>query len=137
MEHPDQITPQEVSDVYPKVAQTIEDCLGRDVDEVKLSSALINDLEAESIDSLDIVFRLERAFKVKIPRGKIVEQARGPLSEQEFENNGALTEAGHKRLQEYPSEVPTGSFRSRLRVDDIPMLFTAQTIFELVVRALR
>jgi acyl carrier protein len=137
MEHPDQITPQEVAGVYPKVAQTIADCLGRDVEEVKLSSALINDLEAESIDSLDIVVRLERAFKIKIPRGKIVEQARGPLSEQEFEHNGALTEAGQKRLQEYLSEVPADRFGSKLKVADIPMLFTVETFCKLVVRAQR
>ena len=60
---------------------------------MKLDASLINDLGAESIDFLDIVFRLERAFKVKIPRGKIVEEARGDLSEAEFETG----RRGHRR----------------------------------------
>jgi acyl carrier protein len=131
------ITAEEVASVFPKVAQTIADCLGRDLEEVKLNSGLINDLEAESIDSLDIVFRLERAFKIKIPRGKIVEEARGELSETEFEQNGALTEAGQKRLREYLSEVPAQQFDRHLKTSDIPALFTVETFCKLVVRALR
>ena len=55
---------------------------------------LIEGLDAESIDFLDLVFRLERAFEVKIPRGKIVEDARGDLPEAEFEQKGVVTEAG-------------------------------------------
>lgn len=51
--------------------------LGCDVEKVALNVALLDDLGAESVDFLDIVFRLERAFEVKIPRGKIVEDARG------------------------------------------------------------
>ena len=79
------ITKEEVLAIFPKVAETMADALGCDVEQVKLDASLIDDLGAESIDFLDIVFRLERAFKVKIPRGKIVEEARGSLSESEFE----------------------------------------------------
>ena len=74
------ITKEEFMAVFPKVADTMADALGCDLEKVKLESSLINDLGAESIDFLDIIFRLERAFKVKIPRGKIVEEARGELS---------------------------------------------------------
>ena len=52
------------------------DALPCEIERVKLDSSLIDDLGAQSIDFLDIVFRLERAFKVKIPRGKIIEEAR-------------------------------------------------------------
>ena len=74
------ITTEEISAILPKVADTIADALGCDAADVKPDSSLIGDLGAESIDFLDIVFRLERAFKVKIPRGKIIEDARGTLS---------------------------------------------------------
>ena len=63
--------------VYPKVAETMADALGCDVEDIKPDVSLIEGLDAESIDFLDMVFRLERAFKIKIPRGKIVENARG------------------------------------------------------------
>ena len=81
----DAITKDEISDVYPKVSETIAEALGRDVDEVPLTAPLMEELDAESIDFLDIVYRLERQFKVKIPRGKILEDARGTLAEAEFE----------------------------------------------------
>src|SRR6476620_4752627 len=121
------ITKEEVMAVFPKVAETMADALGCDKEEVKLDSSLINDLGAESIDFLDIVFRLERAFKVKIPRGKIVEEARGTLSEAEFEQGGVVTTAGFERLQAFLDEVPPERFKSPLRVVDIPGLFTVET----------
>ena len=83
-----EITKEEILAVYPKVAQIMADALGCDVEQVGLDVSLIEGLDAESIDFLDIVFRLERAFKVKIPRGKIVEDARGDLPEAEFEQKG-------------------------------------------------
>ena len=58
--------------------------------EVKPDASLIDDLGAESIDFLDLVFRLERAFKMKIPRGKIIEDARGDLPESRVRAEGAL-----------------------------------------------
>ena len=78
------ITQEEISAMFPKAAEMIADALGCDIEKVQPTTSLINDLGAESIDFLDIIFRLERGFKVKIPRGKIVEQARGPLSAAEF-----------------------------------------------------
>lgn len=133
----DQVSGAQVREVYPRVAAMIADALGREPGEVLLHSRLIDDLQAESIDFLDIVFRLERAFKVKIPRGKIVEQARGDLSEAEFEHKGTLTEAGRQRLQQYLSEVPADRFKPRMKVADVPLLFTVETFCKLVVRALR
>ena len=135
MHVPLEITKDEISEVYPKVAQTIAEALGRDLDEMTLTTSLIEGLDAESIDFLDIVFRLERLFKVKIPRGKIVEDARGPLSEAEFEQNGLLTAAGLKRLQAHLSEVPAELFRSPMKVRDIPLLFNVETFCKLVVSA--
>jgi acyl carrier protein len=88
------ITKEEIMAIFPKVAETMADALGCDVEKVKPDASLINDLGAESIDFLDIIFRLERAFKVKIPRGKIVEDARGSLSESEFEKGGVVSDAG-------------------------------------------
>ena len=74
------ITQAQVDSIFPTVASIIADALSCELDEVKPSASLIDDLGAESIDFLDLVFRLERAFKIKIPRGKIVEDSRGALS---------------------------------------------------------
>ena len=131
------ITKAEVDAIYPAVAKTIADALGSEVDEVQRDASLINDLGAESIDFLDIVFRLERAFKVKIPRGKIIEDARGDLPEAQFEQKGVVTEAGLATLKAYLSEVPAERIKVPLKVADIPRLFTPETFAKLVIRAQR
>jgi len=131
------ITKEEIAAVYPKVAQIIADALGVDAGEVKLDVPLIEGLDAESIDFLDLVFRLEREFGVKIPRGKIVEDARGDLPESDFEQKGLVTEAGLQRLREFLSEVPAERFRSPLKSADIPRFFTPETFCKVVVRAQR
>jgi acyl carrier protein len=132
-----EITKDEIDKVYPTVAATVADALGCEEDEVTPQASLIEDLNAESIDFLDIVFRLERAFKIKIPRGKIVENARGSLTEAEFEQNGIVTEPGFKQLRAYLSEVPPERFKTPTKVKDIPRLFTVETFCKLVVLAQR
>jgi acyl carrier protein len=129
------VTQDEINAVFPKVAETMADALGCDVEDIRPDVSLIEGLDAESIDFLDMVFRLERAFKVKIPRGKIVENARGDLPESEFEQNGIVTEKGLAHLREYLSEVPAERFKTPMKVADIPRLFTPTTFCKLVVRA--
>jgi len=131
------ISQQEIDAVFPKVAQIIADALGCDVDDVKPQVPLIEGLDAESIDFLDLVFRLERGFGVKIPRGKIVEDARGPLPEAEFENKGIVTDAGLARLKEFLTEVPAERFKTPLKAADVPRLFTPETFCKVVIRAQR
>lgn len=131
------ITKEEIMAVYPTVADTMADALGCDVEDIKLDVSLIEGLDAESIDFLDMVFRLERAFKIKIPRGKIVENARGALSESEFEDKGIVTEAGMAQLRAYLSEIPADRFKTPMKVKDIPRLFTPETFCKLVITAQR
>lgn len=132
-----EISKEEILAVYPKVAETMADALGCDVDQVKLDVSLIEGLDAESIDFLDMVFRLERAFKIKIPRGKIVENARGDLPEAEFEQKGIVTEKGLAQLRSYLSEIPAERFKTPMKVADIPRLFTPETFCKLVISAQR
>jgi acyl carrier protein len=132
-----EITKDEIQSVYPTVAKILSEALGCEVERVKLDASLIEDLDAESIDFLDLVFRLERAFKVKIPRGKIVEDARGDLPETDFEQKGIVTEAGLARLRAFLSEVPPERFRSPMKTTDIPRLFTPETFCKVVIRAQR
>ena len=131
------ITKEEIAAIFPKVAETMADALGCDKEKVKPDASLIGDLGAESIDFLDIIFRLERAFKVKIPRGKIVEEARGQLSESEFEKGGVVTDAGVARLKSILSEVPPERFKTPLKSAEIPKLFTTETFCKMVIRQQR
>ncbi|USQ14055.1 acyl carrier protein [Legionella lytica] len=125
-----------VADVYPKVREIVADVLVIDEDEVSQNSRLIADLGAESIDFLDLVFQLEKEFKIKIPRGQLEKNARGDLAEDEFEKGGVLTAEGLVALQNYLSEVPADQFKSSMKVNEIPTLFTVETFCKLVVSAM-
>lgn len=124
-----------VDGVYPKVREIIADVLVIDEEEISLNSRLIADLGAESIDFLDLVFQLEKEFKIKIPRGQLEKNARGDLAEDEFEKGGALTPAGLEALKNYLCEVPAEQFKANMKVNEIPMLFTVETFCKLVVAA--
>ena len=71
---------------------------------------------------------------MKIPRGKIVEEARGPLTEDQFQNAGVVTEAGIARLREFLNEVPADRIKSPLKSAEIPKLFTVETFAKMVIR---
>jgi len=130
-------TKEEIAAIYPKVAQIIADALPCEIEKVKLEASLIDELGAQSIDFIDIIFRLERTFKVKIPRGKLVADARGDLPESEFDQKGLVSEAGLARLKSFLSEVPPDRFVTPLRVADIPRLFTTETFCKIVIRQQR
>ena len=124
-----------VDSVYPKVREIIADVLVIDEEEISKNNRLIADLGAESIDFLDLVFQLEKEFEIKIPRGQLEKNARGDLTEDEFEKNGIITPKGIQALKAYFSEVPTEYFKSQLKVNEIPTLFSVETFCKLVVIA--
>jgi acyl carrier protein len=131
------ISKEEIMVVFPTVQKTMADALGCDVDDIKLDVSLIEGLDAESIDFLDMVFRLERAFKIKVPRGKIIEDVRGDMAVADFEQGGVVTDKGVARLREYLSEIDASRFKLPMRVDHIARLYTPETFCKLVIRAQR
>jgi acyl carrier protein len=131
------ISKEKIMVVFPTVQKTMADALGCDVDDIKLDVSLIEGLDAESIDFLDMVFRLERAFKIKVPRGQIIEDVRGEMPVTEFEQGGVLTDKGVARLREYLSEIDESRFKLPMRVDHIARLYTPETFCKLVIRAQR
>jgi len=124
-----------VAGVYPKVREIIADVLVIDEEEISLNSRLIADLGAESIDFLDLVFQLEKEFKIKIPRGQLEKNARGDLAEDEFEKGGILTAQGLQALKNYLNEIPEDHFKTNMKVNEIPLLFTVETFCKLVLAA--
>ena len=122
-------------EVYAKVVEAFCEALGLDEDEVEPASKIIDDLGAESLDFLDIAFRLERAFKIKIPRGEVQRSAEGE-ADAPFEFDGKLTEAGVEALRRAMPEVEPGDISVGFAVRDIPLLFTVQTFLNMVLRLL-
>ena len=131
MELPPDVDPQ----VFATVRDAFAEALGLDDDEVEYGSRVIDDLGAESLDLLDIVYRLERAFGIRIPRGGVEKVSREGLAEgEEYENNGLLTELALTKLAAAMPEVPREEFKPGLKVSEIPFLFRVATFYNLVIR---
>lgn len=128
----DRILAQRHDEILTTVQGAIAEVLGREPDEVTPTSSLMNDLNAESLDFLDLLFRLESAFGIKIPRGGIQRATQGSLTEAEFQQNGVLTEAALERLRILMPEVDPGRLKTGLTAREIPALFTPETFARLV-----
>jgi acyl carrier protein len=118
---------------FEKIQDIISEALYCDKDQVTKDANLMADLGAESIDFLDIVFRLEKTFGIKIPKGEIESKARGDLAEGEFEINGVLQAKGLERLRAIMPEIPADKIKQGLRVKDIATLFTVATFERMVL----
>jgi acyl carrier protein len=84
-------------EIFEKIREALVEALGVDDDEVTPEATLVGDLGAESIDFLDIVFRLEKAFDIKIPRGELVPE--DVLTNSEYVQEGKVTEVGLAELR--------------------------------------
>jgi acyl carrier protein len=117
-------------EIMEKVREALVDALGVDEDEVVPTARIGADLGAESIDYLDIVFRLEKAFNIKIPRGDLFPD--NILTSEEFVQNKKLTEKGLAELKARMPFADLTKFEQNPNVDDIADLFTADMIVRYV-----
>ena len=85
-------------EIFLKVREALVDALGVDEDEVVPEARLSGDLEAESIDFLDIVFRLEKAFDIKIDRGELFPE--DILTDPQYGQEGKVTPEGLAKLKQ-------------------------------------
>jgi acyl carrier protein len=117
--------------VSETVRTVVAEALAIDVAKVQLHSNLMDELGAESLDFLDIVFKIERAFEIQITRGEMEKAARGDMSEEVFAPGGEISEAGLARLRELMPESKDRIVPG-LRPVQILSLFTVQTFVNLV-----
>jgi acyl carrier protein len=114
------------------VRRIVADALGKSEADVKLTSNLMEDLGAESLDFLDIVFRLEREFGIQITRGEMERASRGDMTPDEFAPGGVISERGLARLRELMPEAGD-RIKPGLRPVMILSLFSVQTFANLVI----
>jgi len=118
-------------DIYGKVVGILVDSLNVDEDEVKPTSTLQGDLGAESIDFLDIVFRLERGFNIKIPRGELFPESIFQ-GDPEFVQNGKVTPKGLAELRAKLPFADVEKFAADPQVTKVSDLFTVDMITKYV-----
>ena len=114
-------------EIYTKVSATLVEALNVDEDEIKPTSTLQGDLGAESIDFLDIVFRLEREFGIKIPRGELFPESIFQ-GDPEFVQNGRVTDKGIAELRERMPFADLSKFERNPELTGISDLFTVEMI---------
>ncbi|MFN3196979.1 MAG: acyl carrier protein [Bradymonadia bacterium] len=124
------------ADIFEKVQEAFVEALGVDDDEVEPGSKIFDDLGAESLDLLEIVYLLERAFDIKIPRGGVQEASKEGIDPEEYEKDGVLTPVALEKLKALMPEVPPEEFVDGLTANDIPRLFRVQTFVHIVERLL-
>ena len=119
---------QEKDEILKSVKSIISQALK--VDELKVTpgASLIKDLGAESIDFLDIVFRLEKAFKIKIPKGELVPEK--ILTDARFVKNGQVTSAGVDELKNKMPNLNWIEFAKNPQVSNLGNLFTVGMIVD-------
>jgi acyl carrier protein len=118
-------------DIYAKVKEDLVDALGVDDDEITPEATLMGDLGAESIDFLDIVFRLEKAFSIKIPREELF-PAENLLNNSEYVSEGKLTAAGLVQIKASMKHVDFTEFEKDPDVNKISDLFTVNSIVKYI-----
>ncbi len=116
-------------EIYEKVQSTLVDALGVDDCDVTPQATLFKDLGAESIDLLDIVFRLERNFGIKIPRGELFPEN---VSDPDLVEGGKLTEKGLLEIKQRLPFADLSEFEANPELDKLFDLYTVETLVNYV-----
>ena len=114
------------TEVFEKVKEALVDALGVDDDEVTEDATMVGDLGAESIDFLDIVFKLEKAFSISIPRDELFPD--DILTNAEYVNDGKVTPDGLAKLKERMPFADLSKFEDNPLVQDFGNLLTVKDL---------
>ena len=118
-------------DVFSKVREVLKDALGVDDEEVAPDAKLTEDLGAESIDFLDIAFRLEKAFNIKIEQGEMLPE--NVLNDSRYVLDGRVTDEGMAELRRRMPHANLDEFEeSGRKVEDFPSVFTVDAVVKFV-----
>jgi acyl carrier protein len=121
----------QLDDIEQGVIEIVAEALARNPATVTLTSNLMTDLGAESLDFLDVVFKVEQRFAIQLTRGEMERAARGDMSEEEFAPKGMISARGLERLRELLPEAGP-RIQEGLRPGQILGLFSVQTFVNIV-----
>ena len=127
------------AEIETKVTEVLESALGADAEDITPTAILTEDLGAESIDFLDITFRLDKAFSTpdkpfKIGQGELFPE--NLMANPDLVKDGKFTDAGMALLKEKMPHVNFASFDADRRVEAVSELFTVKSLCDFVARKL-
>lgn len=116
------------------VHEAVAEALALDDDEVTSDATLMDELGAESIDLLDILFRLERGIGVKIQAADLNDHVQGGIPDEEFgDDNEIVTEKGLAHLKTVMPQIDVDELQGNLQAEDVMDLFTVDNLVDMVV----
>ncbi|MEU5025446.1 acyl carrier protein [Streptomyces milbemycinicus] len=116
------------------VQKAVVEAVGAEPEEVVPEATLLDELGAESIDLLDILFRLERSVGVKIQAAQLAEYVQGGIPDDEFgDENEIITERGLAQLKRVMPQIDVAELSGRLQATQVMGLFTVDNLVDLVV----
>ncbi len=118
-------------EIFEKIQEVLEDALGVDDDEVTPEATLIGDLGAESIDFLDIVFRLEKAFELKIPRAELFPEDL-MSADAGFVEDGKVNAEGIAAMREKLPHADVDGFAADPKVENVQNLYTVDMLCKFI-----
>lgn len=121
-------------DIFGTVQTAVVDALGVDEDEVTPEATLLDELGAESIDLLDVLFRLERKLGVKIQAADLAAYVQGGIADDDFgDENGIITERGLAHLKTVMPQINESELRGSFQAEKVMSLFTVDNLTDLVM----
>jgi acyl carrier protein len=122
-----------MADADSAVSEAVVQALALDEDEVTPDSTLMDDLGAESIDLLDILFRIEKATGVKIGAAELGDYIQGGIPDDEFsDENQIVTAKGAEQLHKVMPQVDPSEVTGSLNAEEVITLFTVQNLIDMV-----
>ena len=122
-------------EIHTAVQEAVVDALGVSEDEVTPDATLLGDLGAESIDLLDILFRLERKVGVKIQAADLGAHVQGGIPDEEFgDEQGKITPKGMAQLKKVMPQIDADELAGKLEAEKVMSLFTVQNLEEMVAQ---
>ena len=118
------------AEVFSKMQQVLTGALGVDKEDIRPEASLVRDLGAESIDFIDIIFRLEKAFDIKIPSGELFPG--NILNDEQFVKEGRVTPAGLKELKAKVPYLDIETFSRDPQVSKLADFFTVQMVMSYI-----
>jgi acyl carrier protein len=123
------------SELHEAVRAAVVAALGVSEDEASDDATLMDDLGAESIDLLDILFRIERTTGVKIQASDLGDYIQGGIPDDEFsDGNEMITEKGLEHLKQVMPQIDTAALSGNLNANDVIKLFTVSNLGDMVAR---
>ncbi len=121
-------------EIFEEIREVLEDALAADAEDISLGSTLVDDLGAESIDLLDIVFQLEKKFDIKIDKGELIPA--DLLKKEEYVQEGKLTELGLEELKKAIPNANLEAFSKNPLVQNLAKILTVKDLVHVVASKL-